>query len=659
MTLQKKISLRGGFAVLALSALLAACGGGGGSPGTTGSAASGSGSGSGTTTPVNAGTIAVSFANAAGTSTTSLTSAAPLKVKAVVKDSSGKVVVNQLVAFATDNTLAVFSPSAGTALTDSTGTASVTITPATLAAGGAGTVTASTTLSGATTAITGTGNYNVGATQLTLSPIALSQTHIAAYNSTDVSVTVQAAGVPYTAQSQNVSFSSACITAGKASLAATVPTASGVARAVYRDLGCGGNDTITATVAGASTSVNATVQIDAPAAASIKFTAADPVTESIVIKGQGGLNRTETATLTFQAIDIFGKPLANVPVDFTSPDFDPKASSNRITINKIHDTTDANGNVVTTVNSGSVPLSFSVKATLASGISTQSDSIVVTTGLPVQKAFSLSLSKANIEGWNVDSGTVTPASVVSVLLADQNGNPVSDGTPVVFQTNLGAVGSSSKGACNTVNGGCSVDYRSQEPRTASSNLPATPCNTGTAAGVSNDSTRVGVATICASTTDGTNTVFAKTALFLSGNTATYVFLNGGTTPLSTNALSPTDLGTVKTTDPAKVISLQINDINLNPLPDGTTVSVSNLFNAVQNGSVSPATVQNIFPHSAVGDDRTGNTVSGNQGSTHIISIGSTQPTPCVQPLVGTFNVVVTTPLATSTTYPFKLTFSCP
>jgi hypothetical protein len=656
MTPQKKISLRGSLAVLALSALLAACGGGGGSPGTTGSAAigSGSGTGTGTATPVSAGTIAVSFVNAAGTATNAVTSASPLTVKALVKDSAGKIVVNQLVSFATDNTLAVFSPSSGTVLTDATGTASVTLTPASLSANSSGTVTASTTLSGATSAIQSTGNagnYTVGATALTLSPITLSQPHIAAYNSTDVSVTVQSNGVAYTAQSLNVSFSSACITSGKASLATTVPTSSGVAKAVYRDLGCGGNDTITATVAGAAKSASATVQIDAPAAASIKFTVADPVNQSIVIKGQGGINRTETATLTFQAIDIFSKPLANVPVTFS-------VDSTNVTLNKTSDTTDASGNVVTTVNSGSVPTSFSVKATLAGGVSTQSSTIIVTTGQPVQRAFSLGVSNPNIEGWNVDSGTTTPASIVSVLMADQNGNPVSDGTPVVFQTNLGSVGSSSKGGCNSVNGGCSVDYRSQEPRTAANNLPSTPCNTGTAAGVSNDSTRPGVATICGSTTDGTNTVFAKTALFLSGNTAANVFLNGGTTRLTSDPLNPTDLGTVGATA-NKVFSLQINDVNLNPMPSGTSVTVTNLFNAALVGAVMPATVQGIFPHSLSGDDKTGNVISGNQGSTHTITIGTTQPTPCVQPLVGTFNVVVTTPLATSTTYPFKLTFSCP
>jgi len=646
------------LALCLCASLLAACGGGGGSPGTvggTGSGSSGSGSGSGTTTPVTVGTVTVTFSNASGASSNSLTSAAPLTVKALVKDSNGKPVSNQLVNFATDNALAVFSPSAGTALTDTTGTASVTMTPASLAAGGAGTVTASTTLSGTTSAITGTGNYNVGATALTLSAVTLSPTSIAAYNSVDVSVSVLAGGAPYTAQSLNVNFSSACITAGKASLAASVPTSSGVAKAVYRDLGCGASDTITATVSGASASSSATLQIAAPAAASIKFTAASPTSESIVIKGQGGISRTETATLTFQVIDTFGNPLSNVPVTFS-------VNSTNVTLNKVSDTTDASGNVVTTVNSGSVPLSFSVKATLAGGISTLSDSIVVTTGLPVQTAFSLSLSVANVEGWTVDSGVSKPASVASVLLADQNGNPVSDGTPVVFQTNLGAIGSSSTGGCNTVNGGCSVNYRSQQPRVASgTNLPSTPCNTGTGANVSNDSIRVGVATICASTTDGSaNVLFKKTALFLSGSTASYVYLNGSTTPLSADPTNAADLGSFNTSQSGPVIALQINDINLNPMPAGTTVTVSNLLNvALAGGAVQPPTVPNIFPHSTTGDDPTGNTISGNQGSTHIISLGSTQPTPCTKALAATFNVVITSPLGLSTSYPFKLNFTCP
>ena len=249
----------------------------------------------------------------------------------------------------------------------------------------------------------------------------------------------------------------------------------------------------------------------------------------------------------------------------------------------------------------------------------------------------------------------TPASNVNVLLADQYGNPVPDGAPVIFQTNLGAVGSSSKGACNTVNGGCSVDFRSQDPRTNSPNTPPTPCNNFGAGGSGmDDATRIGVATICASSTDGTTTVFKKTAIFMSGSVAANVYLNGSATRLDGTV---SDLGTVGAYDP-KVFSLLISDVNFNPLPVGTKVEIATLNNGTAVG-VAPAEIQNIFTHSTTGDDQTGNVISGNQGSYHTITIGSAQPKPCTGPLVSTFGVNITTPRAVTTTYPFKVTFSCP
>jgi hypothetical protein len=164
-----------------------------------------------------------------------------------------------------------------------------------------------------------------------------------------------------------------------------------------------------------------------------------------VIQGQGGNGRTETATLTFKVVDSFGAPLAGKTVNFTT-------ASPSVKINKTTDTTDETGSVITTVNSGSVATSFRVQATLpgtASGnspdISTMSDSIVVTTGLPVQRAFSISTGTFNIDGWNVDSSPSTPATYIQVLVADAFGNPVPDGTPIVFQTNMGSVGSAVQG----------------------------------------------------------------------------------------------------------------------------------------------------------------------------------------------------------------------
>ncbi len=625
-------------ATLALA--LAACGGGGGNPGAvSGGGGTGTpGTGGGTTAPA-APSVAVSFVNASGAATNSLTAGTPLIAKATVRDAAGRPIPEALVTFSTDNTLALFSPSAGTALTDANGVASVTMRPASLGVGGAAKVSVSSTVAGVT--IVGERNYSVGATALTLSPITLAPASIPAYGSTTISVDVLANGARYTAQQLTVNFSSACVNAGKATLAATATTNNGTAQAVYRDLGCGTTDAISISADGADRPVTTTLPIAIPAAASVQFASAFPVDQSIVIAGQGGNLRTETATLKFKVFDTFNRPLQGQTVNFS-------VSTTDVKLNKASDTTDQNGEVITTVNSGSKATTFRVTAALGNGISTMSDSIVVTTGLPVQRAFSLSVVSPNIEGLftdNVKTG-------VNVLIADQFGNPVANGTPVVFQTNIGAVGSSDKGACNLVNGACSVEFRSQNPRQATPGQPATPCNTGP--GSSPDSTRPGLASICASTTDGVNTIFARAAIFLSGNSASNVLLNG--TALSTSAV--TDLGASRSGD-GKVINLQINDSNFNPMPAGTTIAVTSLTNA-SVVDVIPATVQNVFPHSATGDDISGQNVTGNQGTYHQVTVIGTAPSPCTGSAVATFSVSITSPVTQKVmSYPFRMTVTCP
>jgi Bacterial Ig-like domain (group 1) len=635
---------------LLLALVLSACGGGGGNPGAVGGSGSGStgsgGSGTGGTTVTASPTVTLAFVNASGASTNALTGATPLTVKATLLDANKKPVPNAIVSFATDNSLAVFSPSAGTALTDVNGVASVTMRVAGLAAGGAAKVTATSTVAGTT--VTGESNYSVGATTLAFGTLSASPASIQAYGSTVLSVDVLAGSSKYTDQQVNLTFSSACVAAGKATLATTVATNNGTAQTVYRDKGCANNDVITVSADGIAKSATASLAIAAPAAASVQFVQAAPTDKSIVIQGQGGNGRTETATLTFKVVDIFGNPLAGKQVNFST-------TSPNVRVNKSTDTTDANGIVVTTVNSGSVATTFRVQATLpgtaANGnpdISTMSDSIVVTTGLPVQRSFSLSSASFNVEGWSIDNPNAT---TVQVMLADAFGNPVPDGTPVVFQTNMGAIGSSDKGGCNTVNGLCSVVFRTQNPRTAIPGLPATPCNTGS--GASPDSTRAGLATICASSTDGTNTVFAKTAIFFSGSTAVNTTMSGTQVSFTT----PNDLGSVSSSA-TKVFQLQLNDVNLNPMPAGTKVELTSVLNATA-AAVVPATVPNIAPHGVNGDDNTGNTVSGVQGSIHTFSISSTAPTDCKGPAQASFNVAITTPGGTVTNIPFKLLFTCP
>jgi hypothetical protein len=659
---------------LVAAAVLSACGGGGGNPGAVGGSAlggsggsssgstggsGGTGSGGGTTAAASP-TVSLAFVSPSGATTNSLTSAAPLTVKATVLDANKRPVPNAIVTFATDNTLAVFSPSAGTALTDVNGMASVTMRVASLSAGGAGTVTATSNVAG--TAVSGGLNFAVGATTLAFGDLSATPASIQAYGSTTLSVDLMAGSSKYTDQSVDVNFSSACVAAGKATLAATAPTVKGTVQTVYRDKGCGQSDIITVSAASVSKSATTTLTIAPPAAASVQFVSALPAAQSIVIKGQGGNGRTETATLTFKVVDIFGNPLAGKEVDFTRV---PVTAD--VVINKDKDITDADGNVVTTVNSGNTPTSFRIQATLpdtgtngGANISTLSDSIVITTGQPVQRAFSLSSSSFNVNA-SIDSSPSTPAATIQLLLADAYGNPVPDGTPVVFQTNLGAVGTSSMGGCNTVNGGCAVGFRTQNPRVAQPNTPATPCNTGTGTGVTPDSTRPGLATICASTTDGTNTLFGKIAIFMSYNQARPT-LNG--VALSTSPSTPNDLGNLGSlgASPSKTVQVQLNDPNGNPMPAGTTIAISDPKN-VTVSSVLPATVPLVKPHSSSSvDDPSGNTVSGAQGSMHTFTVSGSTSTTCnaaTNTAQASFNMVVTAPDTTQTVFPFTLSFTCP
>lgn len=644
-----------GMLALAMGMALTACGGGGGNPGATiGTGSGGSGTG-GTTTPA-APTMTLAFVNGSGQSTNALSSASQLTVKATVKDKEGKVVPNALVSFATDPNLAVFSPTSGTALTDANGVASITMRAASLASGGAGSVTVTSTVAGTT--VTSSGNYSVGATSLTFGPLIASPASIQAYGSTVLSVDLLAGGAKYTAQQVNVNFSSACVTAGKATLASVVPTNNGTAQTVYRDQGCGNNDVITVTATGVDKPATQNLSIAVPAPASVQFVEAAPTDKSIVIQGQGGSGRTETATLKFRVFDIFNRPLAGRQVNFS-------ASTNTVKVNKSTDTTDQNGEVITTVNSGTVATTFRVLATLpgtASGgnpdISTWSDSVVVTTGQPVQRAFSLVADNYNLDS-SIESSPSSPAAHVSIMIGDNSGNPVPDGTPVVFQTNMGSIGSSSKGGCTTVNGGCTVDFRMQDPRSvATPNLPATPCNQLGSA----DVTRPGVATVCASSTDGTNTIFKRIALFFSGSVPATVIMDG-TTQINPKAV--TDLGSIPA-DGAKVFTLQFNDVNGNPLPSGTAVAVADPAFAASSGAFPPK-VPVVYPHNASTgvEDISGSNIAGLQGSTHTFTIKGTQPTGCTKALDATFNVTTTTPALGATlggimtVIPFKLRITCP
>lgn len=191
----------------------------------------------------------------------------------------------------------------------------------------------------------------------------------------------------------------------------------------------------------------------------MNFLDVNPADKSIVLAGSGGNGRSESATLRFRVVDKNNTPVKGATVTF---DVIP---ANSVTLNIPSAASDAEGVVVTTVSSKSFATAAVVRATVtrtnSSTITSQSDQLLVTTGSAVPQGFDLSASKYNLN-WDL-SGDL---SKITVRIVDTNGNPVADGVPVVFTADFGAVGSSARGGCVTVNGSCSVDYTVQDPRPA-------------------------------------------------------------------------------------------------------------------------------------------------------------------------------------------------
>lgn len=284
--------------------------------------------------------------------------------------------------------------------------------------------------------------------------------NLSAGGSTSITATfVTQTGNLYT-EDVTVMFSSPCIAQGLATITTPVDTNTGVATATYTASGCSGTDevTATATVDGSTLTANGIVNIAPAAIGSIQFISADPT--NIGLKGMGGIGRAETSTVIFRVVDSTGAPVPNAEVRFT---LDTVIGGLAVQPGQ-DDTpavTTADGYVQATVRSGGVATPVRVTATVLSttpSISTQSDQLTVTTGIPDQDSVSLSIETLNPEAWAVDGVTVP----VMIRLSDRFNNPVPDGTAVTFWTEGGQIGSQ----CTTVEGGCSVDWVSQHPRPA-------------------------------------------------------------------------------------------------------------------------------------------------------------------------------------------------
>ena len=420
---------------------------------------SGSGGTGTTTTP----TITVVLRNVANTANvSSIDTSTPALVQATVRDASGSGVANAIVTFSTNAIYAAFSGGANTALTDANGIAQVELTTSNTS-GGASTVTANATVAGV--AISGSINYAVGSSTIALGPMTfgVGAGTLSAYGTTSVSVSVLNNGNLYTLP-MVVNFTSTCASTGKATLTASVTTLNGVATASYLDNGCNNatpGDTVTATLTNGG-SVTGSLPVGTPTLGSIQYVSVvtTPATTppTITLKGTGGNGRSETAKVTFRVVDSAGNPVGGKTVSFSL-----NTAQGGLALGSTSGISDpTTGNVVTTVIAGTVSTAVRVTAIIYDKdgvtplLSSQSDQLIISTGIPSQDEISLPTTKHNIEGWAYDGEQTT----LTAMLADHFRNPVPDGTAVYFTSEGGSVLPS----CTTVSGNCTTTFTSQNLR---------------------------------------------------------------------------------------------------------------------------------------------------------------------------------------------------
>lgn len=312
--------------------------------------------------------------------------------------------------------------------------------------------------------------------------IGLSSTSVSAGGTTNIEVSiVDQTGTLYTGAAVTVTFNSTCISQGLASVTAsgsssggtnpnTVVTSTGTANATYTAKGCNGPDVITASATVGNTSLTATgtVTVADAATGSIQFESATPTT--IGLKGTG---LPATSTVVFKVLDATGAAKAGVPVSFTLD-----STVGGLTLSPSSATSAADGTVQTVVSSGTVATSVTVTAAVSSpALTTQSSVLTVTTGIPTSNAFSIAVGSAqygsggisnppacpNVEAYGTD-GVVVP---VTVRLSDRYKNPVLDGTAVTFYTDGGQI----VGSCTTKGGACTANWTSADPRPQTTDTP--------------------------------------------------------------------------------------------------------------------------------------------------------------------------------------------
>lgn len=393
--------------------------------------------------------ISVTLVDSDGNSTDTITSSKSGKVIAVVNGISAPLIVT----FVTT----VGEIPIATAITNADNEASVDI----LGGGslGAGTITASIESgeTGKVILVVGSSTVTMGSGEPFVEGVAdISLAQISAGGTTVITVNIIDDQGNLFTEPVEVNFSSGCssLSTPSAEISSPITTSNGIATSTYLAKGCTEDDPINVTANAGGINLSATTSVNVLKAnvGSIEFISAFP--ENISILGTGILGGSESSIVKFRVLDSNANPVNNQVVNFSL-----NTDVGGIQLIPDSATTNNLGIVQTVINSGTVATSVRVQATIDGSepnIASQSSVLVVSTGIPDQDSFSLSANVLNPEGWNLDGTEV----VVTARLADAFNNLVPDGTAVSFTTEGGSIDPS----CVTINGVCSVTWRSQFPR---------------------------------------------------------------------------------------------------------------------------------------------------------------------------------------------------
>ena len=437
---------------LAMVVVLAACGGGGGNPGTP-SGGTGTGTGIGIV-PVATPTMALTVVdgNDADLTTHVMSQTQTQFLKIILKDAKGAPVPYARVTVTLDSTEAVLVPVSGTQLTDPLGVVLMRIAPASVNSSGTVRATADATVDASV--ITQTYDFQINAGTVTLSVVSISPSSVQKGQSVNVNVDVKVNGAPAASNSVAVNFNSSC---GTVTPTSALVDGIGRASAVIQTTSTG-SCTVDASVNNVTTAPKA-YTVTAPPITGLQFVSATP--SLLYQSGSAGVN---TSVVTFKVIDSVAGGVQGVTVNASLTNTDgginfcgsPSSGSSL-----------ANGTVSFSVCAGTLPATVQVRAELAGtpAVFTNSNLLTVQTGLPTQRFFDISATQLNFYVGGYFTSKFNGNSVsISVFVADRQGNPVPDGTKIIFVSEGGQINSAGLSSCLIASGRCSVSLVGQNYR---------------------------------------------------------------------------------------------------------------------------------------------------------------------------------------------------